>query len=304
MKREKRMITGRVETRALTDDEKASGYIGVLVGHIPLNSDSVALRDRRLNNGQPFVERIASKAFSGASDVMAMAGHTEETLSAFARQGVNLTITETADELRYDALIPNTSAGRDLMELSAKQIVRGTSFEFELGAVDKWEKRSDGTTVRTVERGTLLTVNPVIWPAYDSSELTVSMRGQRGAGEERGTYLKPELGGLCDYYDPTLTPDTKFACAALSRANYALTDALEYLRAAPAGAMADYARAEVTASAASAKVLVDWLAANGAAVNPALQERAAELLKEARSSLSQADHDRERRFRILTLGSR
>lgn len=325
--REKRMITGRVEKRALTAEEKSAGWIGALTGRIPLNSDSVLLRDRRLNGGQPFIERIASKAFAGAEDVMAMAGHTEETLGAFARQGVNLTLTHTADELRYDALLPATTAGRDLLELADKQIVRGTSFEFEVGADDKWEKRADGTAIRIVERGKLLTVNPVIWPAYDDSSLSVSLRGRRAARaddeagpEERGQYLCTDSTGRLDWYDPTVSADLRFAQNALARATWALADALEYLRAvavmaaqgdaAGAGAHAALARAEVAAAAERATALVAWLAASGAEVNPAALQRATERIAAGRAALavqassSQPDHDRERRARILTLGSR
>ncbi|MDE2618890.1 MAG: HK97 family phage prohead protease [Sphingomonadales bacterium] len=297
MQREKRIITGRVECRALTADEKAAGYIGALTGIIPLNSDSVVLRDRRLNHGQPFVERIAPKCFEGAADVMAMAGHTEETLAAFARQGVNLTLTEGPQEIRYDALIPDTSAGRDLLELSAKKIVRGTSFEFEAGAEDKWEKRGDGTTVRTVQRGRLLTVNPVIWPAYDDSELTVTMRGRH----RRDSYF-----GTDSAYDPLVSGDVAFAIESLGGELCELCDALEYLRENPTGALADYAREEAADAAEDVTMLTAWLAANGATVEPDMQNRAAGLLKAARAAapLSQADHDRERRYRILTLGSR
>lgn len=307
-KRERRMIRGKVECRALTDKEKSDGYIGALVGVIPLNTDSVELRDRRLNGGDPFVERIAPKAFAEASDVMGMAGHTDDTLAAFARQGVNLTLTESDAELRWEALVPDTTAGRDLLVQARLGIVRGTSFEFDYGAEDKWEKRSDGVAVRTVTRGRLSAVNPVVWPAYDDSELSVSMRGARAAAEARGYYY----GEIVDWSDPTVTPDTKFAAIAMSRATYALTDALEYLRAAPAGALADFAKAEAGVAAENAKTLIDWLVANGAAVNPAAVQRATEKLTEARAALGaqkpaenfQPDYDRERRARIISLSSR
>ncbi len=294
--REKRMITGRVEIRALTDAEKSDGYIGALTGHIPLNSDSVVLRDRRLNNGQPFVERIAPKAFAGAEDVMAMAGHTEDTLAAFARQGVNLTITESATELRWDALIPNTSAGRDLLELGAKKIVRGTSFEFGVGATDKWEKRSDGTAVRTVEAGTLLTVNPVIWPAYDESDLTVSMRSR----SRRAYYvMQPEDYIYCD---DTASADLGYALASLGGETAELTEALRYLRENPQGAHAAYATQEVADASAAITALTAWLAANGATVPADMQARATKATTEAREKLSptnQPQGPRDRSLRIL-----
>lgn len=298
--RERRMISGRVETRALTDTEKAAGYIGALTGVIPLNSDSVQLRDRRLNHGQPFIERIAPKAFAGAADVMGMAGHTEDTLAAFARQGVNLTLVETADELRYDALIPDTSVGRDLLELSAKQIVRGTSFEFELGAEDKWETRSDGTAVRTVTRGRLTTVNPVIWPAYNESELGVSFRGRpEGAGEERGFYVYQDSDFT--WADDTVTPDCAYALAAIGAATCALSEALRYLREQPAGLLVDLAGRQVTEAAATVQTLTEFLVAHGATINPEARQRATARLNEARAQISHQSPQapRERALRII-----
>lgn len=277
--REKRMIRGQVECRSLTDPEKAAGWIGALIGIIPLNTDSVVLRDRRLNNGQPFVERIASKAFDGAADVMGMAGHTEDTLAAFARQGVNLTLKETATELRWEALIPDTSAGRDLLVQARHGIVRGTSFEFGLGAQDKWEKRSDGTSVRTVVKGELSTVQPVIWPAYDNSELSVTMRG-RGEQEERGYYLYQDSDFT--WSDKTITADCAFALAAIGAATCTLSESLRYLRQNPAGALAELARAQVTNAADTVTTLAAYLAANGATINADALKRATDRLTEAR----------------------
>lgn len=303
MNRERRMITGRVETRALTDTEKNAGYIGALVGVIPLNTDSVVLRDRRLNNGNPFVERIAPKAFADASDVIAVAGHTDDPLAAFARQGANLTLTESDSELRWEALLPDTTAAHDLMALGDKKILRGTSFEFDSGAQDAWEKRDDGTAVRTVTRGKLRAVNPVLWPAYDDSSLSVSMRSR----SRRGCYAG------ADTYDPALTPDTAYALDALCDEIEELGDALDYLRTiqmpgnSASGALADYARSEVTDCAASIAKLTAWLAENGAQVNPDVMANAQNAMGMARAATGAAndfcDYDRERRIRILKLGS-
>lgn len=315
--REIRTALGRVETRALSDKEKADGYIGALVGVIPFNTDSVQLRDRRFNNGQPFVERIAPKAFAQASDVMAMAGHSDDTLDAFARQGVNLTIEENDTELRWTALVPNTSAGRDLLELAAKGVVRGTSFEFNVGAEDKWETRNDGTRIRTVTRGTLTAVNPVVWPAYDDSSLSVSMRGGRpGAGVERGNFIGADGSCCVDWWDPSVTPDAKFASWALSRAMDAISNAQEYLRAvamlkanepeAAVGSLVDFANGEVAAAIERAKELIDWIAANGTAVNAGALDRAKSAITEARKSSANfhtTDDARERRRRFLNLSS-
>lgn len=293
--REIRTALCKVETRALTDAEKSAGYIGALTGVIPYNSDSVTLRDRRLNNGQPFVERIAPKAFDGASEVMAMAGHSEATLDAFARQGVNLTIDHGENELRWTALVPNTSAGRDLLELAAKGVVRGTSFEFNVGAADTWETRSDGTRVRTVTRGTLTAVNPVVWPAYDDSSLSVSMRSSR-----RTSYFGSDVS-----YDPTASDDVAFAVESLGAEVCCLTDALEYLRENPQGAHVAYAQKEAADCADAIKQLTDWLAANGATIDAAAIARAKQLANDARSvgkqssSPNEPQTSREQALRIL-----
>lgn len=307
--RERRMIIGRVEARALTDAEKAEGYIGVLTGVIPLNSDSVELRDRRLNGGQPFVERIAPKAFD-ISDVTGVAGHTDDPLAAFGRTGANLTVVETPTEIRWEAKLPNTQAARDLAELGPKLgadgkviragIIQGTSFEFDLGAEDRWEKRGDGTAVRTVVRGKLSRVNPVLDPAYDESELTVSMRGRN----LRDCYYGNDIA-----WDPKATPDAIYAVCALGHELCELSDALEYLRGSPAGAHAAYAQAAASEAAAEIAALTAWLAANGATVDPAFLDRAQKAAAEARTALPAAattlspstDATRERRRRALSL---
>jgi uncharacterized protein len=295
-----------IERRALTDAEKSAGYIGALNGVIPFNSDSVVLSKR--GRAKPFVEQIAPEAFKRSltedKDIMANAGHTDDPLAALGRIGENLTVTQTATEMRWEALLPDTPAARAMLQLVEKRIITGTSFEFEVrgAAGEKWEKRDDKLDQRTILDARLIAFNPVTWPAYADSSLTVEMRRRKQAdgADERGTYYRPE-GCPVDYCDPTLTADAKFAGIALSRATYALTDALEYLRAMPAGALADYAKAEVTIAAANAKTLIDWLAANGATVAPAVQQRAAEALGEAATlSHESPPSARETRLRILT----
>jgi phage head maturation protease len=309
--RERRMIAGRVETRALTDAEKTAGYIGALTGVIPLNTDSVILRDRRFNNGKPFVERIAPKAFEDRADVIAVVGHTDDPLAAVARSGANLTIVESDKEIRWEALLPNTQAGRDLAELGPKVdadgkvvregIIRGTSFEFELGAEDKWETRADGTSVRTVVRGKLARVNPVLDPAYADSSISVSERGAGRDSEHRGYWVYQQ--GDFAWSDPTITGDAAFALAQLGCETCALSDALFYLRSTPAGALRDHATAKVAAAAANVAALTAWLAANGATVNPDYLTRAAEKLREAREKSAPpeiSETPRESALRILT----
>ena len=64
-----------------------------------------------------------------------------------------------------------------------RKIIRGASFEFSVReGGDKWEKRGN-QDVRTVTDARLYTVNPVAFPAYPDSELTVSLRSAFGGAD-------------------------------------------------------------------------------------------------------------------------
>lgn len=283
-------IRGRasLEQRALTETEKTAGYIGAIRGVVPYNSDSEVLHKR--GRTKPFIERIAPDAFKRSledQEVMAFAGHTDDPLSSLGRLGENLTVTNDERSLTWEALVPDTAAGRDMLSLVSKKIIRGTSFEFELlPGGETWETRDAKTDQRTITSAKLLAFNPVAWPAYSDSTLTVDMRskGRHGAEddvEDRGTYYRND--GIVDYWDPTITVDVKFAGVSLSRSTYAMLDALEYLRAAPEGALAAQAKAEVVEATARAKAMIDFLAANGAQVNVVAMDRVKSRLAEARS---------------------
>lgn len=307
--RELRAHQGGIELRQVTDQEKAAGYIGALIGDIPYESDSQELRDRSLNRGQPFIERLAPDAFKRSlaedADQMGFAGHTDDPLAAFARVGENLTITTSDRGLQWRALIPDTQAGRDIVTLADKKIIRGTSFEFNINAGgDKWEKR-DGKDVRTITEARLYTVNPVAFPAYPGSELTAERSLVRKA-KRRGYYLPDDDDYT--YGDDTITCDTAFALAALQLELCELEESLEYLRCAGAngGKLADYAKGEVTESTESVKLLADFLAANGAEINQtpagtAMMDRAKAKITEARAATTNSENaeQRERRVRLL-----
>lgn len=172
--KERRFLRGKVELRALTEEQKTAGYIGVISGFIPYESDSREMRDGK---GRAFVERLARGVFSKSlaeseRSVVADVGHNDAAL--FARRGVNLDVSETDSGLQYTAIIPDTTAGRDLKTNVQLGIIEGTSFEFELRGGDAGhhvEKRGDGMLVRTVKDAILYRVNPVADPAYMGTEL-------------------------------------------------------------------------------------------------------------------------------------
>ena len=169
------------ELRDLTDAEKKAGYVAAIEGVIPYNSDSEPLGGwGRDDDDDGFIERIAQDAFKRSLDegdeIIAYAGHTQDPNSAFGRSGVNLTFSSDSKALRWRALVPDTTAGRDLVTNIGHGIIRGTSFEFSVrDGGDQWLAEGD-QAVRIVTDARLYTVNPVATPAYSESELTVSLR--------------------------------------------------------------------------------------------------------------------------------
>jgi HK97 family phage prohead protease len=303
MKKEIRSYA-KIQRRDLTDAEKAAGHIGAVVGIIPYNSDSGELRDRSLNNGRPFREQIAPDAFTRSvkedGDIMGFIGHTDNPLASFARAGSNLTFTDSAEGMKWEALAPDTTACRDLMRLVDSGVIKGTSFEFAVrGSGEKWEKR-DGADVRTITDARLYAVNPVAWPAYDDGALSVSMRSKA----RRDAYFGSSVA-----YDPTASADVVYAVEALGCEVCELCDALEYLRDNPAGAHVAYAQSEVADASVAVTALTAWLTANGATVPAELGDRAKAATTDAEkrakesapSPSTAADAEREMRFRVLSL---
>lgn len=183
--REIRFLPGKVELRALTPAEKEAGYIGAIEGFIPYESDSRQMRDI---TGKPFVERLAPGVFTrsladAGQIVFADVGHNDA--ATFARSGVNLAIAETAQGLKWSALLPDTTVGRDLKTNVSLGIIDGTSFEFQIrseGAQrtgETWAKRG-AEAVRTITDAILHRVNPVTEPAYLQTALALRAAGAAG----------------------------------------------------------------------------------------------------------------------------
>jgi HK97 family phage prohead protease len=262
-----------IQKRALTDAEKAAGYIGVLTGKIPFNSDSQVMTMR--GRSKPFIEQIAPDAFKRSlkedTDIMASAGHTDDPLSALGRIGKNLSVVTDGKELRWEALVPDTRACADMLVLVDQDIITGTSFEFQTRGADgeKWEARDARVDLRTITDARLLAFNPVTYPAYPDASLTVEMRRRQA----RSYVMECDEAMWCD---PTLTTDAAFAGEMLDYEFEELESAQEYLRANPSGPLADYARKEAAESADDIAMLVKWLADNGATVNPDYAAKAAD----------------------------
>jgi HK97 family phage prohead protease len=141
-----------------------------LVGHAAVFNQETRIGE--------FFERVHPEAFDDVLD--------GDTVLQLEHQGLPLARTTSGTmELRrdreglvVDADPADTSAGRDLRELVRRGDLYSMSFGFTV-AEDAWEKRDDGSHLRTIKRvGRLYDVSVVTFPAYLGTD--VSLRSYLG----------------------------------------------------------------------------------------------------------------------------
>lgn len=155
--RETRIATG-IEVRASEDGKpRLIGYAAVF------NTRS---------EGLPWVEIVRPGAFrksldSGA-DVLALVEH--ETGRIIGRRSAEtLIVNEDERGLRYEVILPDTQAGRDVAESVRRGDIKGSSFGFRTRK-DRWDHVSD-PQVRELLEADLLDVSPCAMPAYPKTEV-------------------------------------------------------------------------------------------------------------------------------------
>src|SRR4051812_4089104 len=157
---ERRVATGKVETRAKADGPKTIGGYGAL-----FNVETVI--------GDYFREQIAPGAFDdvlASADVRSLFNHDQNYVLGRSSAG---TLKLTADDtgLAYEVTPPATRA--DVLESVDRGDVTGSSFVFrvaENGSV--WTKPAEagGLPLRTITKfAELLDVGPVTFPAYEDT---------------------------------------------------------------------------------------------------------------------------------------
>ena len=162
-KLETRVNPAQFEVRETEDGMQFSGYAAVF------NSDSQPL---------PFTERIASGAFRGSlrnrNDIKLLWNHDTASVLGSTRAGT-LRLTEDDRGLYVEAMLPNTSMGRDARELISRGDVDSMSFGFTVArGGDEWS--SDGS-VRTLTKINLHEVSIVAFPAYTATAGSTAVRG-------------------------------------------------------------------------------------------------------------------------------
>jgi len=123
-----------------------------------------------------FREQISPEALNGVidkSDVLAVYNHNENKgVFARSRYGKGSLHLE-ADEigLRYWFKIGKSATHQELAELIDRGDIFSSSFAFTVAEEgEKWEKRDDGTYIRTITQfNELFDVSPVFRPAYETT---------------------------------------------------------------------------------------------------------------------------------------
>lgn len=186
MKKEKE-IRG-ISYRATVDEESrhVEGYA------LLFNTDS------RPMWGGDFIERIASTALDGVlerSDVLCLMNHDESrgVLARYREGKGSLSLTVDEKGLRYAFDAPKTALGDELVESLKRGDIAESSFAFTVEK-DNWERKEDGTYVRTiVQIGQLYDVSPVYYPAYEDTSVALRSMEQRESARKEAEKAKAEL---------------------------------------------------------------------------------------------------------------
>tara|TARA_R110001592_G_scaffold20859_1_gene84264 strand:+ start:3126 stop:4265 length:1140 start_codon:yes stop_codon:yes gene_type:complete len=130
-----------------------------------------------------FKEIIAPGAFDGRleDDVRFLFNHDPNMLLARSTNG---TLKMSIDEvgLRYEAAIPDTSVGRDIITLLKNNTLSENSFAFVVED-DSWEVK-EGQNIRTINKVSMLAdISLVSYPAYSSAK-TVALRSMEAWQKE------------------------------------------------------------------------------------------------------------------------
>lgn len=154
---ERRYVRG-IEVREAKPD---SGSIGTLVGY------AAVFNERSLDLGG-FTEIVLPGAFTESlkrgDDVRALIGH-DPRLIVGRRSAETLRIEEDAKGLRYEIDLPDTTAGRDVLESVKRRDLDGSSFGFRT-VKDDWKRLDGGVYVRELIEAEVFDVGPVTYPAY------------------------------------------------------------------------------------------------------------------------------------------
>ena len=168
--------TKTIEIRYHEDDEehRVEGYAAVF-------NSPTTIQGRT----GPFREQIARSAFEGRLEDPVVALFNHDQLRPLSKVGAGLELSVDDYGLRYSFPIPNTTTGRDLVELMERGIVREASFAFTIAPGGESWTRSEGDEMetRTISKvGRLIDVSVVTLGAY--SDASAALRQFEAAGAD------------------------------------------------------------------------------------------------------------------------
>lgn len=175
------MVEQRAADGAEESGRKIYGYAAVFNSFYPMY--------------EGYAERILPGAFDGCdfSDVVCLFNHNEQKLLARSTNGEG-TLKISVDEvgLRFEFEAANTTAGNDVLEDIRLKNIKGCSFAFYVKE-DTYTRdvpQADGTTVTirdVVKISKVCDVGPVVWPAYDDTEIECCKRSLSEASPVQGS---------------------------------------------------------------------------------------------------------------------
>lgn len=142
-----------------------------------------------------FNEIITRNALDGViekSDVFCLLNHDKNKgVLARSNKGTGSLTLEIDDKgLKYRFEAPKTALGDELLEGLRRGDISASSFAFTVGS-DSWEKREDGSYLRTINSiKELFDVSPVYQPAYSATSVDTRGLDQLRDKEELEDYYK------------------------------------------------------------------------------------------------------------------
>lgn len=154
------------------DEHRVEGYAAVFESPTTIQGRTGAFR-----------EKIARSAFEGRLEDPVVALFNHDQLRPLSKVGAGLELSVDDYGLRYSFPIPDTTTGRDLVELMKRGVVREASFAFTIAPGGESWTRSEGDEMetRTISKvGRLIDVSVVTLGAY--SDASAALRSFEAAG--------------------------------------------------------------------------------------------------------------------------
>lgn len=143
-----------------------------------------------------FREQIARGAFEDVmnDDVRLLLNHDGAPLARTTNQTLTLSVDD--EGLRYEAILSDTTQGRDLYKMIQRGDITQSSFAFTIKG-EEWDKETNTRTITKV--GRLLDVSPVTYPAYPQASVSArskfeAMKEVNESANEVREEAKPNVG--------------------------------------------------------------------------------------------------------------